>query len=859
MKYILIILFAFTVNAQDVWYVSKADEPTRTTYDGTSWATAWSTLSSSNFTSQGVDYSDLSAGDTIYVSGGTDSSLYIPPSGIYSTRIEPASHITFASGSPIVIAPASASGRTTGDWANHIGEVWIGARDNTTDWVFEIHGISNIKVTGFNFIDNRTNDVSTMIYLGDPGYGGYDSLITINNCRVLGRKFGANIYLSGYKTTVENSFFYQPPVVEPRGNDPLGMAGGWGGHTIRNNLFVMQNAWEVVPPGTSTNITSTSLTDTSLNMVTDYHVGGNIFVDGYYIIITGNTSDTFTASGGWQFETIERTSSVTITSTSMNHGTENFEANAYINCYLIIGGDSLKITSNGGYDFNGTAGWFPSTPSSGTHTWRLVGGDTPISGRTYIMGGSHYDGLQISNFDNSTSRWTYNYIYNNLIIDKQPLGTNWNGMIYSSMGLNGAFYIYNNIIVSQKPNTSITGIWVNKNIDYDSTIVQSAHILNNTIILKGNGSESGAIGINEGYNDTLIIKNNLIVIDSTNRIFIAGGIRTRADVYEVDYNAYISSSDIEGIRFPDVGYGAEFWSDWLSGGLDAHTILGIPDTVSFSNKYDTLATGYYTETGRDLGTDLSSDYPFLSTDILGNPRTGAWDIGALEYQDGAVDTVPTFSFTPVTGATRNGYYTVSSVFTNADSTFHVWTATNDSFKVGALSNYDLTMVTADSGDTVFVSNIASGSFNTANVNYVVAGGNSQGFSVTTVDIDSLPDAFTFTDITSATRSTPYTSNLVTFTTFDSAYAYAGGAEYQINSGSWVTGYTKVFNNDNARVRLTSSGSYSDPTDVTLTVGSRSDIYTVTTEAEPTPSSGTKVFNVTNGVFRTSNGKVIRTQ
>ena len=68
--------------------------------------------------------------------------------------------------------------------------------------------------------------------------------------------------------------------------------------------------------------------------------------------------------------------------------------------------------------------------------------------------------------------------------------------------------------------------------------------------------------------------------------------------------------------------------------------------------------------------------------------------------------------------------------------------------------------------------------------------------------------------------------------FDSAYAYAGGNEYQINSGTWVTGYTKVFNNDNARVRLTSSGSYSTATSRTLTVGGVSDTYTVTTASAP---------------------------
>ena len=499
----------------------------------------------------------------------------------------------------------------------------------------------------------------------------------------------------------------------------------------------------------------------------------------------------------------------------------------------------------------------------GEHTFD---GNKIIMRSTSMTTIQHADGIQFSNFGDHSSDDVMNItVKNNLIIHtKQSI--NWTGMIYSDGTENNVrWFIYNNILVTGNTASSVGGIILSTSLD---PYRQSAYIFNNTIIMNDDGSGLSTPFVTGGNGrwDTLAIKNNLVVMDAPVTLIYNIAWRYLSDWYliDADYNGIFEYGGFSDPIYSGEGFGNYTLAQWqgADGGYeDTHSIFGNSTAVTFANKYGLDKSDYYTTTGRDSGVDLSAEYPFLATDILGNPRSGTWDMGSLEWQgDGAVDTIPTFSFTPVTGATRNGYYTASSVFTNADSTFHVWTATNDSFKVGALSNYDLIMVTADSGDTVFVSNIASGSFNTANVNYVVAGGNSQGFSVTTVDIDSLPNSFVFTDITGATRSTAYTSNGVTLAGFDSAYAYASGNVYTINAGSDLTGYTMVYPNDVLRLKLTSSSSYSTGVSSTLNVGGRTDTYTVTTEAEPVaPSSGTKVFNVTNGVFRTSNGKVIRTQ
>lgn len=131
-------------------------------------------------------------------------------------------------------------------------------------------------------------------------------------------------------------------------------------------------------------------------------------------------------------------------------------------------------------------------------------------------------------------------------------------------------------------------------------------------------------------------------------------------------------------------------------------------------------------------------------------------------------------------------------------------------------------------------------------------------------VDSLPNSFTFTDVTNAELSQGYESNGVTLAGFDSAYARAGGAEYVVYPLgvapepplNWVTGYTKVFPTDKIKVRLISSSNYSTAVNVTLTVGSRSDTYTVTTGSAPPSGNGKLLKSADGKVIKDANGNKI---
>lgn len=99
-------------------------------------------------------------------------------------------------------------------------------------------------------------------------------------------------------------------------------------------------------------------------------------------------------------------------------------------------------------------------------------------------------------------------------------------------------------------------------------------------------------------------------------------------------------------------------------------------------------------------------------------------------------------------------------------------------------------------------------------------------------IDTVPDAFTFTDVTDATVSTLYVSNAITVggINFDSSISVSGG-EYDINNAeSWTSASGTVSSGDTVEVRQTSSATGSTQTDTVLTIGGVSDTYSVTTES-----------------------------
>ena len=780
MKTIIIsLLLFFTVQAQNIWYVDR-DTSGHYPYNGRSWETAWRGFDSTSYTpdSYGINWAILSAGDTVYVSGGTDSTCYTgwTTEGItISGGGSAGTAHTFASGNPVVIIPAKYSGRTTGEWANHIGDVYLTTRTDNDSRILNVHNKSNVKIYGFIIYDRRVTSPGTtaLVKIGNADWGDRDSLVYFENNHVIGTGLSALLTLTGSKITINDNIIEQLYNTHVNDQDAIGMNSGRGGHTIDNNVFILREAYEGLDQSANASVTCTdnSLTDTRLSMTTDYHVGwgGYILAKGFSGVVTANNSNTFTVDE-WTPVGISKAAEATVsaTSTSLTWVDGSYTVDLYIGWIIyskVNASDTtqMTITSNTGTTFYGDS-WDNGTPDPTNYGyWVKPAGTHPEDGTYYVVNSdAHRDGIQISNIGlgeslggvYATERLTMT-ISNNLLIAPENGTVAWTSMLYSSgTYCNHNYLVYNNILVNSKTNTSITGINIGQSSDAPmSSYSTSCRIFNNTIITKGFGSGGGITAFNH---DTLEIKNNLVVSDTTLQFFynLDDASHFSSRIGDIDYNYYGVYGSPTSFGFDNANY--RTWDAWNTLGHDTNGDTTQTTNITFTDKYDTNAVSYYTTSGRDLGTDLST---YFTVDILGNPRSGTWDIGALEYDEGTVD--------------------------------------------------------------------------------------------------SLPNAFTFTDITNATRSTVYTSNAVTLAGFDSAYARAGGAEYNVNGGGYVTGYTKVFPDDIVRVRLTSSSSYSTATSVTLTVGTRTDTYTVTTLAEPPATTG-GIAKGSNGVpWRDKNGILIK--
>lgn len=205
-------------------------------------------------------------------------------------------------------------------------------------------------------------------------------------------------------------------------------------------------------------------------------------------------------------------------------------------------------------------------------------------------------------------------------------------------------------------------------------------------------------------------------------------------------------------------YSISTWSDWVTRGgtglfrnpkfvlnYGAITDQGsvIPDLQAGSPAINAgTSIQYLYNYFQALGVDTQT-LEAMTKDIYGTSRSMTTpSIGAYEYTDGgwiAPDTTGIVSFTSVSNAELNSYHIAYGVVSGLDSTAHVYTATSDSFAVGYPYTLGLSVQSVKNGDTIAISNIASGSYSTANVNYIILSGTSRSFTLTTkVDPGSPP-------------------------------------------------------------------------------------------------------------------------
>ena len=124
-------------------------------------------------------------------------------------------------------------------------------------------------------------------------------------------------------------------------------------------------------------------------------------------------------------------------------------------------------------------------------------------------------------------------------------------------------------------------------------------------------------------------------------------------------------------------------------------------------------------------------------------------------------------------------------------------------------------------------------------------------------IDTTPDAFTFTPIIDAPLNTLSVSNPITVSGIAASTAISIDAgEYAINGGAYQSTSGFVANADTVLVRQLSSASYSDSSQITLTIGGVNASFTVTTLSDPSSFGFLNLTNVAQNTLLSSNAILV---
>ena len=258
--------------------------------------------------------------------------------------------------------------------------------------------------------------------------------------------------------------------------------------------------------------------------------------------------------------------------------------------------------------------------------------------------------------------------------------------------------------------------------------------------------------------------------------------------------------------------------------------------------------------GQTLAVRLTSSASFstahTATISIGS-TDDTWSVTTM-----AIDTTPNaFDFTPnVTNANLSTLTAASAVTISGINTTTPVSVTGAGAQISIAGGAWVTSGNITNGQTLAVRLTSSASFSTAITATVNVGGVTDTWSVTTLPVDTTPDAFDFTpNVTNVNLSTLTTASAVTINGINTTTPVSvtgAGAQISINGGAWGTS-GNITNGQTLSVRLTSSTSFSTAITATVDVGGVSDTWSVTTlAADTTPVAFDFTPNVTNAALST---------
>lgn len=254
------------------------------------------------------------------------------------------------------------------------------------------------------------------------------------------------------------------------------------------------------------------------------------------------------------------------------------------------------------------------------------------------------------------------------------------------------------------------------------------------------------------------------------------------------------------------------------------TMINILHSWYTSNTWVTFSLGSWSYYWRVKSIDLTWNQSAYST-------TWTFTITLPIVWDSSPDII---TFTPINNAELNTLYSSNTITIAGINTWISVSINTGQYRINWWS-WILTTSIVNSWDTIQLRLTWSNTFSTTKSMTLTYWDKSSNFTVTTRYIDSIPNTFTFNDITNAELNTVYTSNVVTILWLETWYFFTA----IITTGqltknnilvSWLN--TGVQNGDSLSIILTSSPSYSTTINAILTIWSGSDTYSITTKTNP---------------------------
>ena len=241
-------------------------------------------------------------------------------------------------------------------------------------------------------------------------------------------------------------------------------------------------------------------------------------------------------------------------------------------------------------------------------------------------------------------------------------------------------------------------------------------------------------------------------------------------------------------------------------------------------------------------------------------------VKALFGSSAAIDSIPNqFTFIDTSGVNPSTVTTSGTVTVNGLSPGIPITVTASGGTVDAgTSSLSGTYASSKSVTTSALGSFVMAARATSNANFsnavnvtVTVNGVSDVYTVTTRAADTTPNAFTFTNVTSAQRNTVYSASVVPVG-YDNALWSVPGGEGSTNNSTWSFSGS-ITSGQTFYIRRTSSISYSTAVSATANIGGTTSNFSITTrdlDATPNSFSFPTASNATRGSYRDSSPVII---